>query len=48
MELLRYLGELYSKQNKDKLRDNSKYLAYYILLQIIYIDNYYKIYQYPK
>ena len=44
MELLRYLGGLYSKQNKDKLRDNFKYLVYYMLLQIIYIDNYYKIY----
>ena len=32
MELLRYLKELYSKQNKDKLRDNLKYLIYYILL----------------
>ena len=44
MELLRYLGGLYSKQNKDKLRDDPKYLIYYILLQIIYIDDYYKIY----
>ena len=44
MELLRYLKELYSKQNKDKLRDNSKYLIYYILLWIAYIDNYYRIY----
>ena len=43
MELLRYLGGLYSKQNKDKLRDDPKYLIYYILLWIIYIDNYYKI-----
>ena len=32
MELLRYLRELYSKQNKDKLRDDFKYLVYYILL----------------
>ena len=32
MELLRYLGELYSKQDKDKLRDNPKYLIYYTLL----------------
>ena len=44
MELLKYLKRLYSKQNKNKLRDNPKYLAYYILLQIIYIDNYCKIY----
>ena len=32
MELLRYLEGLYSKQNKDKLRDNPKYLIYYTLL----------------
>ena len=32
MELVRYLKGLYSKQNKDKLRDNPKYLVYYILL----------------
>ena len=32
MELIRYLGGLYSKQDKDKLRDNPKYLAYYTLL----------------
>ena len=44
MELLRYLKGLYSKQNKDKLRDDSKYLIYYMLLWIAYIDNYCKIY----
>ena len=32
IELLRYLRGLYSKQNKDKLRDNPKYLIYYMLL----------------
>ena len=32
IELARYLGGLYSKQNKNKLRDNPKYLIYYILL----------------
>ena len=32
IELLRYLGGLYSKQNTDKLKDNFKYLVYYILL----------------
>ena len=32
IELLRYLGGLYSKQNKNKLRDNPKYLTYYTLL----------------
>ena len=43
MELVRYLKELYSKQNKNKLRDNPKYLAYYILLWIIYVNNYYRM-----
>ena len=43
MELLRYLKGLYSKQNKNKLKDDPKYLIYYILLWIAYIDNYYKI-----
>ena len=32
IELLRYLGGLYNKQNKNKLRDDSKYLVYYMLL----------------
>ena len=32
MELLKYLKELYNKQNKNKPRDNPKYLVYYILL----------------
>ena len=32
MELLRYLGELYSKQDKNKPKDDFKYLIYYILL----------------
>ena len=44
MELLRYLGGLYNKQNKNKLRDDLKHLVYYILLWIVYIDNYCKIY----
>ena len=48
MELIRYLKKLYSEQNKDKLRDDPKYLIYYILVQIIYIDDYYRIYQYLK
>ena len=48
MELARYLKEQYSKQDKNKLRDNPKYLIYYTLLQIIYIDNHCKIYQYLK
>ena len=32
MELLRYLKGLYSKQDKNKPKDNPKYLIYYILL----------------
>ena len=44
MELSRYLRGLYNKQNKNKLRDNLKHLIYYILLWIVYIDDYYRIY----
>ena len=43
IKLLRYLRELYSKQNKNKPKDDPKYLVYYILLWIIYIDNYCKM-----
>ena len=32
MKSLRYPGGSYSKQDKDKLRDDPKHLAYYILL----------------
>ena len=32
IKLIRYLKRLYSKQDKDKLRDDFKYLIYYILL----------------
>ena len=35
---------MYSKQNKNKFRDNPKYLIYYILLWIIYITYYYGLY----
>ena len=44
MKLVRYLRGLYNKQNKNKLKNNFKHLVYYILLQITYIDNYYRIY----
>jgi hypothetical protein len=44
IEVLRYPGGIYSKEDEDKPKDNPKYLAYYILLWIVYIDNYYKIY----
>ena len=43
MEVLRYPGRLYSKQDKNKLKDDLKYPAYYILSWIAYIDNHYKI-----
>ena len=37
------------KITKDnKLRVNLKYLAHYILLQIVYVDNLYNIYLIPK
>ena len=48
MKSARYPEGLYSKQDKDKPKDNFKYLIYYILLQIAYVDNYCKIYQYLK
>ena len=32
IKLIRYLRGLYNKQNKDKLKDDFKYLVYYILL----------------
>ena len=43
-----YTKGIYSKQNKDELQDNFKYLIYYILLWIVCVDNYCKIYQYLK
>ena len=44
----RYTKETYSKQDKNKPQNNPKYLVYYTLSWIAYIDDYYKIYQYPK
>ena len=44
MESLRYLRGLYSKQDKNKLRDNLKHLAHYMLLWIAYVDDYCRIY----
>jgi len=35
-------------QEDDKLRVNLKHLVYYILLWIVYIDNYYNMYKTPK
>ena len=40
MESSRYLGGLYSKQDKDKLRDDLKHPTHYMLLWITYIDDY--------
>ena len=43
------LGYIKAKTIKeDKLRVNLKYLAYYILLQMAYINNIYGIYLVPK
>ena len=43
-----YTKGTYSKQDEDELQNNPKYLAYYTLSWIAYIDNYCKIHQYPK
>ena len=43
--MFRSLRQKFKLRNKDKLRVNLKYLAYYILVQIIYIDNQYNIYK---
>ena len=41
----RSLRQRFKLKDKDKLRVNLKHLAYYILVQIIYIDNQYNIYK---
>ena len=46
--MFRSLRQRFKLKDKDKLRVNLKYLAYYILAQIIYIDNQYNIYKAPK
>ena len=38
----------FKTQEDDKLRVNLRHLAHYILLQIVYIDNYCEIYKAPK
>ena len=43
-----YTKGMYSKQDKNELQDNFKYLAYYTLLWIACVDDYCNIYQYPK
>ena len=45
---LQYTKGIYSKQDKNKLWNNFKYLVYYTLSQIACVDDYCKIYQYPK
>ena len=46
--MFRSLRQRFKLKDKDKLRVNLKHLAYYILVQIIYIDNQYNIYKAPK
>ena len=41
----RSLRQRFKFKDKDKIRVNLKHLAYYILVQIIYIDNQYNIYK---
>ena len=45
VRLTRYRFKL---KDKDKLRVNLSYLAYYILLWIAYVDNTYNMYRVPK
>ena len=43
--MFRSLRQRFKLKNKDKLRVNLKHLVYYILVQIIYIDNQCNIYK---
>ena len=43
MGLSRYIKRTYSKQDEDELQNDFKYLVYYILSWIAYIDNHYKM-----
>ena len=43
--MFRSLRQRFKLKDKDKPRVNLKHLAYYILVQIIYIDNQYNIYK---
>ena len=43
--MFRLPRQRFKLKDKDKLRVNLKHLVYYILLQIVYIDNIYKIYK---
>ena len=44
----RSLRQRFNLKEEDKLRVNLKHLVYYILVQIIYIDNQYNIYKVLK
>ena len=46
--IFRSLRQRFKLKDKNKLRVNLKHLAYYILVQIIYIDNQCNIYKAPK
>jgi len=46
--MFRLIRERFKLKDKDKLRVNLKYLAYYILAWIAYIDNMCNIYKTPK
>jgi hypothetical protein len=46
--VFRLLCKRFKLKSEDKLRVNLKYLAYYILVWIVYIDNIYKIYKVLK
>ena len=46
--MFRSLRQRFKLKEEDKPRVNLKYLVYYILVQIIYIDDQYNIYKAPK
>ena len=46
--MFRERNQRFKPKEEDKLRVNLKYLAYYTLVQIIYVDNQYKIYKVLK
>ena len=46
--MFRLLRQRFKLKDEDKLRVDLKHLAYYILVQIIYIDNQYNIYKVLK
>jgi len=46
--IFRLMQERFKLKDKNKLRVNLKYLAYYILAWIAYVDNMYNIYQILK